>query len=356
MCIIMHHQPGVCVPEEHLDNSAINHPHGCGIAYIKDERVVIDKEMDVVKFKKLYHKILKKYPDSPIILHYRKMTDGDINLDNCHPFRIDKHHVFVHNGTIYPCKPDKTDVSGKNDTRYFNELVLRKLPAGWFGNPAIAMMFNDFISNSKLAFMRDDGKVWIIGEEKGTQEKKAGWDNKVWYSNQSYKEVIKEVRRPFGGDDYYYWGGGVKDDILAEWKEDGLQIRYNQRLAVEQAWDAGSSRWREYNTTYGRFEDYPYTCIGHIPEEKKPYRAAWDNLHGKKKDTKENKVLELPSPKENKRCDYCRTQFHLDDLITVQVDQWQLMTLCDDCLQFVEETGADVQVVEDQEQSTMVAH
>jgi hypothetical protein len=184
MCIIIYQPVGETVTEEHMRNSASHHPDGCGLTYInKKKRSVIYKTMDIDEFVDKYQRLRKTYPRSPFILHFRRMTQGSAKVENNHPFRIDAEYVFAHNGTVTPCIPNKPNMRDVSDTRVFNEDVLRRLPYGWFKNPAIDYMLEEFIGHSKLAIMNRQGEVHLLNEYMGE------WRQGLWYSNDSYKII-----------------------------------------------------------------------------------------------------------------------------------------------------------------------
>lgn len=182
MCIAIYKPAGYDVEEEKLKIAQENNPDGCGFAYINVDnngtrRIKIRKSMDYEGFLSKYKKALKDNPDSPFIIHFRIKTQGKVDIDNCHPFRITKDLVFMHNGIITGLTYSKF----KSDTRMFNEEILRTLPKDWINNKAVKFLIEDFIGNSKLVFMDVNGKVRIFNEGKGH------WKDGVWFSNKSYE-------------------------------------------------------------------------------------------------------------------------------------------------------------------------
>jgi hypothetical protein len=345
MCIIMAHEAGKQIPDEYLDISAINHPHGCGLSYVHEGKVHVKKEMSPAKFKKVYKRVLHDFPQSNIIVHYRKMTDGSVNLNNCHPFRIDADHVFAHNGTIYPCKPHKDAGHDKSDTYIFNEEIMKKLPEGWFDNKIIWRLLDEFIGRSKLAIMRSDNKILLIGEKKGTADSLSGWDEGVWYSNQSYKDKKKETVT------YPAYSYGSHRDYSNEWKQEGLSMRYNNVLRETEAWDHDSFRWRTYNTLEGRFDTHPYTCKLHAPDAHKPFYKEWKFLTENTTKPVSNLVLLPPRPvslpDRTAKCDVCQETFNDADLELIGLAKSNdIMEVCSDCLLFYKSINVQYSVID----------
>jgi hypothetical protein len=185
MCIAIYQPVGEVLDDALLGRCYQNNPDGCGMAYIHAEsgKVQIYKTLKFKKWLKRYKSMVKENPESPFLLHFRIKTHGIVNVDNCHPFKIDAGHAFIHNGMISKCAP--TERNGeKSDTRLFNEMILQNLPKNWFDNQAIKDLIEPWIGNSKLCILKADGRVNIINEEKGN------WKEGVWFSNTSYEETF----------------------------------------------------------------------------------------------------------------------------------------------------------------------
>jgi len=346
MCIIMVHPGGKQVKDEYLNNSAQNHQHGCGLAYIDNGKVKIYTTLNTNRFKKKYHTLLKRFPDSPMIVHYRRATAGSATIDNCHPFRISEDLVFAHNMTIHPCKPEPPNIANLSDTRVFNERILKKLPDGWLDNPAIDAMMENYIGNSRLAFLRKDGKVHIVGAQKGV------WEDGIWYSNGSYKKIENPPQRQVADNESIYsdyYNSAIKADPEApanlfgeEWRCDGLILRFLRR---NEAWDYTQKIWRPYDVQAGRFVEEPHTCRRHQPAGWKDYFTVWNMKQtAARKDkeaeerTKKQKQSE-PFDSTSVRCDMCRTLNKWKDINQVIQRGHGNRFLCNDCTVFLDESN-----------------
>ena len=183
MCIAIYQPPRKRVSEEELKNSFDSNRDGAGFAYINEDyygvkRIKIRKALTFEEFFTKFEKAVANNPASPFLIHFRIKTHGTVDKSNCHPFMIDKDHVFIHNGIITGVGYEKD----KSDTRLFNDTILRGLPRGWFYNDVISRLVADFIGSSKLIIMNRDGKVRICNEKLGH------WKNEIWYSNKSYEK------------------------------------------------------------------------------------------------------------------------------------------------------------------------
>jgi glutamine amidotransferase len=179
MCIIILNPANApAISRETFNTCQERNPDGTGILYIRKNRLVIDRTLDDHdRIFRLYKKIKKSNPDSPIVLHFRIATHGGINLQNCHPFRVNRNLAFAHNGII-PITP----LVGKSDTVTYNETVLKlKNPKFYLNRQDQSDVARDIGNGSKIVFLDSDGKSVIINEQAGQ------WHNGNWFSNGSYK-------------------------------------------------------------------------------------------------------------------------------------------------------------------------
>jgi glutamine amidotransferase len=185
MCIAIYKPAHKDIDRETLERCYDANPDGCGLAFIENGELSIYASMNFEDFYDLYLECLAEAPESPFLLHFRIATHGSVDEDNCHPFFIDDEHVFMHNGTITPMTQYCNRGRGKSDTVEFGERILENLPDGWFMNKAIKALIEHYIGWSKIVVMDADGNVDIFNEDKGV------WDNGIWYSNTTYKPIIK---------------------------------------------------------------------------------------------------------------------------------------------------------------------
>lgn len=183
MCIAIYKDVNKIIPLEYLEQSFKSNPDGAGFMYVENKKLHLKKGFfSFADFWKEY----EPHQEKQAVLHFRIKTHGAVNETNCHPFHINKSMGFVHNGIISGF--GKADFS---DTYEFNEEVLKPLVNKW-GNlamfePAIKHLVEQRIGYSKLIFLDKNGNADIFNEDKGV------WDTGVWYSNSSYKPVIKPV-------------------------------------------------------------------------------------------------------------------------------------------------------------------
>lgn len=182
MCVICALPEGTVITEEEFERCWRANSHGFGFSYVnKDNRVVIDKAMELNEAKEKFFDTFDRFKDTtPFMLHFRIKTHGDPCLDNTHPFWVAEGKLaFCHNGVISDHLPHIQDP--RSDTRVFNDEILRRLPPNFYDDPAIMKMIGKYIGGSKLCFLDYRREVRITNVHHGT------WDKERWFSNTSFR-------------------------------------------------------------------------------------------------------------------------------------------------------------------------
>ena len=199
MCTACVFPKGTTFTEDEFDNCWMSNLDGGGFVYLnEDEEFVIHKALKLDELKTLWKEHHDKHGDySPFLLHFRAASQGDVTLENCHPFLPNPKTALIHNGTIYKVSSTKE----KSDTRVFAEEFLSKLPHNFLANKSIMTMMDDFLGkNNKIAFLSNDGKFSITNL--------SDWKlhNDVHFSNDffKFKRTKKMDTDPTGID---YLGG-----------------------------------------------------------------------------------------------------------------------------------------------------
>jgi hypothetical protein len=186
MCIIIVKPVNKVINERLAEYCWNKNKDGAGFVFSDNNRLRIYKHVgeNFYDFWKLYNRYVRsknKEKNHTVIMHFRIATHGSIEKMNCHPFRINQELCFAHNGVIVGITVPKD--SKKSDTNLFNDL-LKKLPSGWTKNKTTVQLVQHFIgSNSKLAFMDNDGEMAIFNEARGDWDEDTG----LWFSNLNYK-------------------------------------------------------------------------------------------------------------------------------------------------------------------------
>lgn len=221
MCIIAYAPKGIEISKEHLKNSWEGNSHGAGIMYAHQGKVIVKKEM--TSFETFYNYYLEALElDVNIVMHFRISTSGGINLQNVHPFKVNKGLYFCHNGVLDITVPKDSPI---NDTQIFNNQLLKNLPDGFLFNDGIMSLIGYAIGTSKFVFLDKYGNVKIVNERLGE------WNEGAWFSNTSYKWSRSSYVSKYTGSSYYRnrydgWGTTYADFDNDDWYEDNNVGRY----------------------------------------------------------------------------------------------------------------------------------
>lgn len=193
MCIAILKTKDALITKETLKTCYDNNKDGCGFAYCDEGKIYIKKFMSFDRFYEEYSKVHNK---SNMLIHFRIATHGGVNLDNCHPFKLNDRMALIHNGIISGYG-NKTD---KSDTRDFIDKVIGNISWKMWKNPSFVQLVGEAIGNSKFCILDIEGGYYIVNENKGE------WVDGVWYSNSSYKPrtVYKTTIKKDYKKDYSY--------------------------------------------------------------------------------------------------------------------------------------------------------
>ena len=233
MCIIVNHTAKSKILDRKIFNNCWrNNSDGAGLMYSYNNKLIIKKSMRKKEFWNMYIKSFRE--GEPMILHFRIGTSGKTHdLTCCHPFSVNDDLAFVHNGVIsIETTPEKSD------TMVFNEGILQGLPTNFEDNEVIRILIKEYIRNSKLVFMDNEGSVTIINEVAGY------WDTDTWYSNKSYEvpRASKPTYNFIGGSQV---GFGNRNYNTADdetdwdaWKTKREEDEAREAIAIAKARDA----------------------------------------------------------------------------------------------------------------------
>lgn len=266
MCIAIYKPAGKLINKENLAQCFKANSDGAGFLVAKNKQLIMKKGF--FTFDEFYDAYLP-YANEQCLIHFRIKTHGDINIDNCHPFMINKSLGFIHNGVI-----SGFGLGTMSDTSHFNSTIFQPLVAK-YGNqvmfePAIQDLVESRISYSKLAFLDRHGNHKLFNEDKGV------WDNEVWYSNTSYKipvpfkssnpvtylpnTKVKPKHRSVEIGDIVVLIAGVYDHSTKEYHKSGsihevvaINKDYTVDLMSEDMDDTGHYSFT-YNVSYSKFD------------------------------------------------------------------------------------------------------
>ncbi len=177
MCLAIFKPAGVELPEPSIRSGWIGNPDGGGYAFVKEGSIVVRKNFGkLAEFYAAYKKDAEENAGSPFVVHFHIRSMGDRSLDNTHPFEFE-HGVLIHNGTL--TGTGARSLEGPSDTKLFADKFGKYLT--YDNVEKYKKDFEEALDYNKIVLLYPDGRHHILNEDKGET------DNKVWYSNSSYR-------------------------------------------------------------------------------------------------------------------------------------------------------------------------
>lgn len=212
MCLMTYFPPGVQPDVECLRNGSVVNDDGHGYAIIIDDEIIVGRSMSFDEIVTEFVALRAEYPDGEAMFHSRYSTCGAYNVDNVHPFEVNRSPltVLAHNGHITQATPEKGD--WRVDSRIFAEDVLpRRFPV--LDSPRTQRRLAAYLTSyNKLVILTVDPRyakrAYIINEKSGT------WHDGAWYSNGGYLPSLRSVVGTRYGD----W---------TDWDDDGNWVKVN---------------------------------------------------------------------------------------------------------------------------------
>lgn len=184
MCLLCFSPAGTVPRREDIETACANNPDGFGFAIRINDTILTSRGLDKDRIINKFFAIKEAYPHSEGMFHARLATHGTINVENCHPFRVqgDKRLVLAHNGILPMQVPAKGD---RSDTRIFADDILPAMGIEILDNYSDRTALEDWLGTNKIVIMSTHPALkqsyYILNEQHGID------DNGVWYSNCSYQ-------------------------------------------------------------------------------------------------------------------------------------------------------------------------
>lgn len=178
MCLIIHKPEQVIIPEEWIHSSFLHNKDGWGVMYYNNGAVQVEKGF---KLSALISCIGRNM-DKELAIHMRAATQGNINIENCHPVRVVEGIWLMHNGILGV--PEKHQAW--SDTKHFAEYAVKPILQAYphlFGTAFLEGMLSYFIgTGNKLLLMNEKGKVMIVNRKSG-EDKEGCWLSNLYSIN-----------------------------------------------------------------------------------------------------------------------------------------------------------------------------
>lgn len=200
MCVVVYLPKNKNITNSDLRKCFRANPDSLGYMYAANGKLHIERFLTFSPFLKSFRRDLSRYGKvADFAIHFRIATSGKVDIDNCHPFRIDSRHGFVHNGII-----SGYGNGGCSDTNEFRTKVLQPIAKAFpafIESPEMLELLKGYIgSYNKIVVMRDDGESWIVNSQQGN------WEAGVWFSNMAWSYSYQDHsygRNGFHGTQVY---------------------------------------------------------------------------------------------------------------------------------------------------------
>lgn len=276
MCILIHHPSNVSFSDELLNDFYAHNSDGFGAMYSEGGKLVVVKTLGKPQeINALYKDALK---GRECIIHYRMKTHGDIDMENCHPYKVTDEIWMAHNGILSMGNPvDKS----KSDTWHFIKYILRPAleanPMLIF-DPDYQTYLEEMIGGSnKFAFMHSSGESVVINYDAGVEHEGAWLSNTYAWSAHLHGHGVKYKS---GGNKYYSGSWGIDDygyNIKGSTKHSSTSL-----YKPSHAFDTGGAAFGndDYDDEYDGYTHYDYdiSSFGKKLNIRKITRAAY-NCH-----------------------------------------------------------------------------
>lgn len=211
MCLLVQQTTESKFSDEFLADVFGKNQDGLGIMYAEGGALHIFKCLpaNAQEFVDFYRKHAEgKY----CVWHARMQTHGDIDFDNCHPYKVTEDVWLAHNGIL--STGNDADKS-KSDTWHFIKNFIR--PA-LLGNPDLLTDkdWQKFVGSiigrsNKFALVRNDGEIVVINAEAGVNYQNAWLSNTYAWSYHKFT----------GGSGYTnMYSGYSRSSIYGDWEDE----------------------------------------------------------------------------------------------------------------------------------------
>lgn len=177
MCLMIQHSKTTNLSEELIYDIYRKNSDGFGVMWGDGDKVHVLKLLGNAK--EIYDLYTEHVVGKDCVIHFRMMTHGDIDYDNCHPYMVTENVWLAHNGIL--STGNAADVS-KSDTWHYIRDFLRPLVAkygeGILFDPVMHQYIEEHIGTSnKFGIVHKDGRVAILNRKSGVEHMNA------WFSN-----------------------------------------------------------------------------------------------------------------------------------------------------------------------------
>ena len=180
MCLLVIKPEGCSVDKEDMRRAMQTNSHGAGFVSFNEKKKSLYMHKGFFEFERFWA-AYEPHQHQRTMIHFRLVSQGKIEVENCHPFYMSGGHYLAHNGHMSEFTYAHEE---RSDTRYMVDNVLNPILKGvpralW--NDDIIEFIEMALSYQKIAIMRSDGEVLIFNRSNWTQE------NGIYFSNMYHR-------------------------------------------------------------------------------------------------------------------------------------------------------------------------
>ena len=286
MCLLVNQPSTTRFTEDFIADVYEKNSDGFGVMYAEDGKLHVYKCLPT-SAKDMYEFYQAHAEGRDCVWHARMKTHGDIDLDNCHPYRVTDDIWLAHNGVL--STGNNADRSKSDTWHFIRNVIAPALTA----NPDLMLdhdwqrMIGSIIgSSNKFGLVRADGEIVIINEQSGVNFVGAWLSNTYAWSTTKFG-FRSSYQGQVGYTDLYSRNGYYEDEgryYGGHWYQG--QATYAKGQVVEEEKEATRSALADEVVAFTPFQIRPMiraaynswmrNGIGGIEQwcKQAPYKAA----------------------------------------------------------------------------------
>lgn len=200
MCILIHQKEGVTLDADMIADFYQKNSDGFGALLMlpdasgKEHLTMIKKIGGVKSIAETYYEHIA---GRNALMHFRWRTHGEVDLENCHPYKVTDDLWMMHNGVLHTGNEDD---KSKSDTwhyiRKFLLPIIRQDPSLIFDAAFRALVESHIGASNKFAFMDTKGRIALYNQKHGVEHMNCWFSNTYAWSPSKFGYVYKYESQP----------------------------------------------------------------------------------------------------------------------------------------------------------------
>lgn len=232
MCLLVNQPASTSFTDDFLSDVYSKNKDGLGIMYAEGGKVHVFKclpanAQDFIDFYRAHA------DGKDCVWHARMQTHGDVDLDNCHPYKVTDDIWMAHNGVL--SAGNDNDLSRSDTWHFIRNVVAPALR----GDPDLLLdkdwqtFLGDVIGGSnKFGFVRSDGQVVVINRKSGVEFVGAWLSNTYAWSPTKFGFQTPSFQFSGGSGNKGYSSGREWWSGHGSYLDDGYYRGYNTGTSV----------------------------------------------------------------------------------------------------------------------------